>query len=207
MSVPAAARGVRILTPLVSAFLALSCLLPEMGVSADAPSPASQKAIIGEVVRVANQYIDHGPCEPSRAEPSTVATMSPYTTDGEAGLYFVVWSGDIGCSGGSGSNTMNYLLIEKRSAAVARIVGAGELDGTTIERIVSATPNSVTVDAYTFGPDDSHCCPSQYERLTYRHEFSVETGVHRLTLVDSKPAEPVPLRAGEKALPTARTDG
>ena len=112
MSVAATARSVRILTPQVPAFLALLCLLPEMGVCADAPSPTSQKAIIGEVVRVANQYIDHGPCEPSRAEPGSVATMSP------------------------------------------------------------------------------HCCPSQYERLTYRHEFSVETRAHRLTLIDSKQGTP-----------------
>lgn len=198
--------AIRILAPMVSVFLVLSCLRTETGFCADAPGPASQKAIIGEVVRVANQYIDHGPCEPSRAEPSTVATMTPYTSDIEAGLYVVVWSGDIGCSGGSGSNTMNYLLVEKRGVAAARSIGVGELDGKSIERIVAATPDSLTVDAYTLGPDDSQCCPNQYERLTYRYEFSVGTGTHKLTLVDSKPAQPVPLRPGEKALPTARLD-
>jgi hypothetical protein len=197
----------RTLMPMMSVFLVLSSLCAET-TWADAPGPASQKAIIGEVVRVANQYIDHGPCEPSRAEPSSVATMSPYTSDVEAGVaaaeYVVVWSGDIGCRNGSGTNTMNYLLVEKRGVTAARIVGVGELEGASIERIVAATPDSVTVDAYTWGPDDAHCCPEQYERLTFRHEFSNQSGTHKLTLVDSKPAEPVPLRPGEKALPTAR---
>ncbi len=102
--------------------LGVLLLRAETALCADAPSTTSQKAIIQEVVRVANKYIDHGPCEPSRAEPSTVATMSPYTPDVEAGRavaqYVVVWSGDIGCRGGSGTETMNYLLVEKRGRNV-----------------------------------------------------------------------------------------
>jgi hypothetical protein len=107
--------------------------LYETALAADAPSQPPEKAIIQEVVRVANKYIDHGPCEPSRADPSTVATMSPYTPEVEAGRaaaeYVVVWSGDIGCRNGSGTNTMNYLLVEKRGVTSARIVGVGEFGG------------------------------------------------------------------------------
>jgi hypothetical protein len=198
----------RFLLPIVWASLVLSSLCAETAFGADASSPTSQKAVIQEVVRVANKFIDHGPCEPSRADPSTVATMSPYTPDVEAGRgaaeYVVVWSGDIGCRGGSGTNTMNYLLVEKRGVTSARIVGVGELDGASIERIVAATPDTLTVDAYTWGPDDAHCCASVYERWTFRLEFSVATGSYALKHVDSKPAEPVPLRPGEKRLPTAQ---
>jgi len=127
-------------------------------------------------VRVANKYIDHGVCEPTRAEPNSVAAMSPYTPDVEAGRaaaeYVVIWAGDIGCRGGSGTNTMNYLLVEKRGVTPARIVGVGELDGASIERIVATTPDSLTVDAYTWGPDDAHCCASVFERWTFRREPS-----------------------------------
>jgi hypothetical protein len=198
----------RILVPMMPVFFVFSWLRAEMALCADAPSPPSQRAIIQEVVRVANKYIDHGICEPSRAEPSTVATMSPYTPDVEAGRaaakYAVVWAGDIGCRNGSGTNTMNYLLVEKRGVTSAHIVGVGELNGASIERIVAATPDTLTVDAYTWGPDDAHCCASVYERWTFRLEFSVATGSYSLKHVDSKPAKPVPLRPGEKRLPTAR---
>ena len=75
----------RNLLPMMPLFFVFSGLSAETALCADAPGPPSQKATIQEDVRVANKYIDHGPCEPSRAEPSTVATMSPYTPDVEAG--------------------------------------------------------------------------------------------------------------------------
>jgi hypothetical protein len=37
------------------------------------------------MVRIANKFIDHGPCGPIRAEPSVVAAMSPYPPNVEAG--------------------------------------------------------------------------------------------------------------------------
>jgi hypothetical protein len=57
---------------------------------------------------------------------------------------------------------------------------------------------------WRWGPDDAHCCASVYERWTFRLEFSVATGSYSLKHVDSKPAKPVPLRPGEKRLPTAQ---
>lgn len=196
------------LAPMVSLFFVFSCLRAETALCADAPTPLSQKVIIQEVVRVANKYIDHGPCEPSRAEPNTVATMSPYTPEVEAdhaaAMYVVVWSGDIGCRNGSGTNTMNYLLVQKRGVTAARIVGVGELNGASVERIVTATPDSLIIDAYIWGPDDAHCCATEYVRRTFHLEPSAATGNYSLKSVDSKPAEPVPLRPGEKRLPTAQ---
>ena len=171
---------------------------------------SSEKSIIDEAVRGANKFIDHGPCEPSRAEPSVVDTMSPYTPDVAAGRsaaeHVVVWSRDMGCRNGSGTNTMNYLLVEKRGVTPASIVGMGELGGASVERIVATTPDSLTIDVYVWGPDDSHCCPDAYERWTFRREFSSPPGSYSLKVVDSKLADPVPLRPGEKKLPTAKLD-
>lgn len=185
----------------------LSFLCVRIAFCADAPSPPSQKVVIQEVVRVANKYIDHGVCEPTRAETSSVATMSPYTSDVEAGRaaaeYAVIWAGDVGCRGGSGTNTMNYLLVEKRGVTPARIVGMGELEGASIERIVATTPDSLSVDVYTWGPDDANCCASVYERRTFRRQPAAQPGEYTLELIGSKPTEPIPLRPGEKKLPTA----
>jgi hypothetical protein len=185
------------------------CLCAETAFATDAPSTSSQEAIIQEVVRVANKYIDHGPCEPSRAEPSVVATMSPYTSDVEAGLaaaeYVVVWSGDINCSNGSGTYTMNFLLVEKRDTSAAQIVGLGKITGAaSVERIVGATSDSLTIDVYTWAPDDARCCASRYERWTLHLEPAVQAGRYTLKKIDSKAAKPFPLRPGETRLPTAQ---
>jgi hypothetical protein len=165
--------------------------------------------VIQEVVRVANEYIDHGPCEPSRAEPSVVATMSPYTSDVAAGRsaaeYVVFWSGDIGCRNGSGTNTMNFFLVEKRGATAASIVGVDSIDdAANIQRIVATTSDSVTIDVYTWGPDDAHCCATVYERWRLHREPDVEQGFYTLKVVEQKPVRPVSPQPGEKRLPTAQ---
>lgn len=213
------AYGTTILVPIrkILCFLwasfTLTWLCAETAFAADPPGPPSQNAIIQEVVRVANAYIEHGPCEASRADPSVVATMSPYTSDVAAGRaaakYAVLWAGDINCSRGSGTNTMNILLVEKRGADPPRIVGVNDVeDAASFERIVAATSDSLTVDVYTWADDDPHCCASKYERWTLRREPDSRPGMpkghYMWNVVDSKPAPPVPLKPGEKKLPTAK---
>jgi hypothetical protein len=189
--------------------LVLNFLYAETAFGADTPNQPSQKAIIQEIVGVANQFIDHGPCEPSHADPSVVAAMSPYTSDVATGRtaaeYAVFWSGDIDCSNGSGTNTMNFLLVEKRGAVSARVVGVGSIDGAgNIQRIVAVSPDSVTIDVYTWGPNDPNCCPTAYERWRLHREAGAEEGLYTLKVVERKPAKFVPLRSGEKRLPTAQ---
>ena len=66
------------------AVLMLSCLFLQAAVAADAPAIPSEDATIQEVVKVANKTIKKA-CEPSLAEPSVVAAMSPYPPNVEAG--------------------------------------------------------------------------------------------------------------------------
>jgi hypothetical protein len=186
------------------ALLMLPCLSSQTAVAADAPSPPSQKAIIDEVVRVANQFIDHGPCEPSRAEPSVVATMAPYTPKVAAGRgvakYAVMWSGDIGCRNGSGTSAMNILLLEKHGTDAAHVVGVNELRGAaSIERIVGATADTLTVEVYTRAPGEIR--PEEYERWTVRRE---RDGQWKKVVTES--VDPPPSQPGEKKLPTAMLD-
>jgi hypothetical protein len=197
--------------PLIGLSLMLLCLHMGAAFSAEAPGTPPQDQAIREVVRVANKFIKHGPCQPSLAEPSVVATMSPYTPEVRAGRaaaqYAVLWSGDIDCRGGSGTHTMNFLLVEKSGAAAARIVGVDSIDGAaSVERIVAATPDTLTIDVYTWAPDDSTCCPSRYERWTLRREPGVAKYHYTLRRVASQPAQPVPLPPGQKKLPTAMLD-
>ncbi len=136
--------------------------------------------------------------------------MSPYTPDAAAGRsaaeYAVLWAGDISCSRGSGTNTMNFLLVEKQGAAAARIVGVGAIDdAANIQRIVATTSDSLTIDVYTWGLGDATCCATHYERWTLHLEPARQKGRYTLNMVDSKPVEPVPLQPGERHLPTARS--
>lgn len=178
----------------------------------EAAGDTQQQAAIQEVVGVANEYITKNACEASSAEPSVVATMVPYTEQVAAGQatakFAVLWAGDIGCRGGSGTNTMNILLIEKRGKKPARVVDANPINSAAnFERIVTTTADSLTVDVYTWSEDDPQCCASQYERWTLQREVDTRPwmpkGHYVWVVKDSKPAEPVPLAPGEKKLPTA----
>ena len=178
----------------------------------EATAGSQQQAAIQEVVRVANEYIIKNACEASSAEPSVVATMVPSTEQVAAGRatakFAVLWSGDIGCRGGSGTNTMNILLIEKRGKKPARVVDADDVNSAAnFERIVTTTADSLTVEVYTWSEDDPQCCASQYERWTLQREVDTRPwmpkGHYVWVVKDSKPAEPVPLAPGEKKLSTA----
>jgi hypothetical protein len=83
-------------------------------------------------------------------------------------------------------------------------------DAASFERIVATTPDSLTVDVYTWADDDAHCCASKYERWTLRREPDTRPGMpkghYMWNVVNSKPAQPVPLKPGEKKLPTAKLD-
>ena len=188
------------------------CLLWGRAGFADAPGVPGQDAVILEVVDVANKFIKTT-CEPSLAAPNTVATMVPYTPEVAAGhgiaKYAVLWSGDINCANGSGTNTMNILLVEKRGTGRARVAGVNDVDGVAnFERIVGTTSDTLTVEVYTWGDDDPPCCGSQYERWVLRYvpdtRHSMPKGHYRWDSVDSKPAQPTPLKPGESPLPTAR---
>lgn len=183
--------------------------------AADTTGGSQQHDAIQEVVRVANKYIKSNACEPSFAESRVVATLVPYSGDVAAGRatakFAVLWSGDIGCRNGSGTDTMNILYVEKLGTNPAHTVDADAVSGAaSFERIVTTTPDTLTVDVYTWSEDDPRCCASKYERWTLRREVDTRPGMpkglHRWVVVDSMPAEPVPLAPGEKKLPTAKLD-
>ena len=196
----------------VCASLMLCCQCLQTAFAADAPAVPSQDATLQEVVKVANKFIETT-CEPSLAGPNTVATMIPYTPEVAAGhgvaKYAVLWSGDIDCANGSGTNTMNILLLEKRGNARARVVAIDDVEGVAnFERIVATTPDTLTVEVYTWGADDPPCCGNQYERWTLKRVPDTRPGMpkgrYMWNAVDSKPAQPTPLKPGESSLPTAR---
>lgn len=167
--------------------------------------------VIQEIVRIANTEIKKTACESSTVDQKVVATLIPYTAEVAAGKatarFAVLWNGDIGCRGGSGTNTVNISTIDKRGTSPARIVGTDTIDNAaSIERIISATRDSLIVDVYTWGPNDAHCCASQYERWTLKRmkptkPWQPDRDVW--DVVDTEPAEPLPDVPNDDKLPTA----
>lgn len=88
-------------------------------------------------------------------------------------MYAVLWDGDIGCMGGSGTSSVNlaivtistgdsYVVDPTLSSPISDF--AFPLRGLT--RIVGNTKDTLILEGLDMGADDANCCPTIKTRLT-----------------------------------------
>ena len=138
-----------------------------------APASAQPQDEIQVVVDFTNKYIDTNACEPGLAAESSVTKFSPIKSSGSSGLvrkrYAVLWSGDEGCTGGSGKNLPHISIvdIDKIGAPSFHLPENSEISALqNIETIISATEDSIVVRGTTWGDGDGECCATNYGEAT-----------------------------------------
>lgn len=89
--------------------------------------------------------------------------------------YAVLWTGDIGCAGGSGTNGTNIAMVSIGSGDSffvdpTRSSPAIDFDSPTryVDRLVGNTRDSLILEGHEYGANDSNCCPSINLRFTLR---------------------------------------
>lgn len=144
-----------------------NAVFPQQALSAD--------RVGRDITRQVERYANAIACPGVHIE-RRMSVALPSSGDHRVSRRFVVlWEGDIGCSGGSGSQ-------ETHLAAV--FIGAGnaivvdplqsspairfESPVRVIDRIVSHTGNTLTLEGKELGPSDAECCPSIPIRFTLR---------------------------------------
>jgi len=140
----------------------------------DAPSVQD---ISKAVVRASSQYANAVSCETEKIGPKQIAGLRPYKSfdDRMDAVYAVLWSGDIGCAGGSGTSGTNisivtigagdsYVVDPTRSSPVVQF----ESPVRYVERIVGNTPDTLILEGKDYGPKDPNCCPSVPVRFTLK---------------------------------------
>ncbi|WP_157214508.1 hypothetical protein [Polaromonas sp. CF318] len=136
--------------------------------SLSAQTVLSERDITRSIVKAATAYADAVSCEHSKISAKNIATLRPYKAElrGDA-RYAVVWSGDIGCDGGTGTVNPAITMV---------VTGAGysfvvdplrsspsikhEIPVRYVERLVGNTADSLTLEGKAYGPNDANCCPS-----------------------------------------------
>ncbi|WP_020484970.1 hypothetical protein [Methylomonas sp. MK1] len=142
-----------------------------------AKKPLAEVEITSRVVQSAKKYIDSIACD-AVTTTKHVAALSPFKTveDQDSAKYAVLWSGDIGCLGGSGS-IQNYValvtispngrfLVDSTKSSPA--VQFGGFPSRNFPKLVGNTDNSIVLEGLDDDPEgiEGKCCPSLPVRVT-----------------------------------------
>lgn len=89
--------------------------------------------------------------------------------------YAVIWGGDLGCEGGSGTHGSHIAIAVLRAGDSVLIdpmqsspVVRFPIPVRYVERVVSNTADSLTLEGMAYGDKDPNCCPSLPTRFTMR---------------------------------------
>lgn len=148
-----------------------------LAANAFAQNPPSKQEITKQIIRSVTGYANAISCQGVAIESTKIATLVPYKSieDRLDARYAVLWVGDIGCAGGSGTEMTNIAMVTVGagdsfvvdpliSSPVAKFLSPVRY----IEKIIGNTHDSLIVEGYEYGEEDPNCCPSIRVRLTLR---------------------------------------
>jgi hypothetical protein len=138
---------------------------------------------VAEITQKVSESVDHYAaaiaCESAPVDPKDIAALVPYRKSDEDDFaqaeYAVIWHGDVGCAGGSGTGTSNiaivrvghwgeFFVVPARSSPIAKF----GLPVTFIDRMLGNTRNTLLLEGEALGKDDLPCCPSVRVRFTMK---------------------------------------
>lgn len=157
-------------------------------------SPNELNNAKNEVLDKAKQYAQSVACmttfdEDSEGEMTTVNNVYPlqyskmYSDSGVSGSFLVLWGGDVGCMGGSG--TYGYSLTEFQRMSDTRpftvlntdlleeLYELSEINTRFIQDVsYNDRTNSLEIVSYAFAPNDSNSSPSYKYRYNFKKSDS-----------------------------------
>ena len=143
-----------------------------VGLSHDA---FSAERISRDITRQVERYAHAIACPGVEVAPRMSVLLSRF--NGTDARYVVLWEGDIGCSGGSGSQRTHMAMVTLgaahtvvvdplRSSPAIRF----ESPVRVIDRIVDHTRDTLTLEGKEHGSKDAECCPSVAVRFILRSD-------------------------------------
>ncbi len=140
-----------------------------------AAAPMSDADIRKGVTDAVLRYVGSIACSPAALRPEAVLTLEPLDQSGPSlPKYALLWSGDLGCWGGAGSerthlaiatfNTGRFVVRPELSSPVI----AFESPARFVARVVSNSADSLVLEGMEYGPGDARCCASIPVRFSLR---------------------------------------
>lgn len=146
--------------------------------SSFAQSAPPVQEITKQIIRSVKAYANSISCGRVEISPKDIVALVPYKSidDREAAKYAVLWSGDIGCIGGSGTEGTNITIVTVGagdSFVVNPLQSSPAIEFNSIAargfpKIVGNTSDSLVLDGLEYDPSgkDAMCCPSVPVRVT-----------------------------------------
>jgi hypothetical protein len=138
---------------------------------------------VDEITQKVSESVDHYTaaiaCERGPVEPKDIAALIPYgkteADDLTQAEYAVIWQGDIGCAGGSGTISANIAVVKVSHWGVFLVdprwsspIAKFDPPVKYIDRLLGNTRNTLVLEGVTYGDDDATCCPSVRVRFTMK---------------------------------------
>lgn len=144
--------------------------------SSFAQSAPPVQEITKQIIRSVTGYANAISCGDVKVGAKDIAALVPYKTmdDRMDAKYAVLWGGDIGCAGGSGTSTTNIAIVTVStgdSFVVNPLQSSPAINFESVrfvERIVGNTRDTLILEGLEHGPNDSNNFPSIKIRFTLR---------------------------------------
>lgn len=153
-------------------FLLLACLA--IGANAIAGDAKSPDEVAAGIANAAERYVNAVACPHVKVRPGDVHLLDPGQMDSHLPKFAVLWTGDLGCFGGSGSerthlaiatvNTGQYVVQPELSSPVVQF----ESPVRFVTRVVSATGNTLVLEGKDYAAGDPQSNPTIPVRFTLR---------------------------------------
>jgi hypothetical protein len=143
------------------------------------------------VAEFTNAYIEANSCEPDLADESRIVQFTRRAAKGRSvpvpGKFAVLWHGDEGCAGGSGTNRPHISVVLLSSSGKPQFLPGEKstiVEFQVIDKLLSASEeDGVVVTGSTWQPGDADCCATKHVRATLRRGrhgyFETERGLQR----------------------------
>jgi hypothetical protein len=150
-----------------------------VGVQAQA---ADGDPTIEQITKAVSESVDHYTasiaCERGPTQPKDIAALLPYKLAGDRddeALWAVLWHGDIGCRGGSGTSTQSIALVRLHIADTFLVDPAMsspqvrfDVPVKYVDHLVGNTGDTLVLEGMDYGDHDAQCCPSVRKRFTMK---------------------------------------
>lgn len=142
-----------------------------------AESAPPVQEITKQIIKSVTSYANAISCPGVVVESRQIAALIPYKTfdDRMDAKFAVLWVGDIGCAGGSGTEGTNVAIVTVStgdSYVVDPLQSSPAIQFESpvrfVDRIVGNNRDSLILEGKDYGPNDSNCCPSIKVRFTLR---------------------------------------